>query len=275
MRISVIMSTYFREQPQYLDAAMKSIWTDQTRKPDEIVLVEDGPLVPGLDAVVDKWQKIIGDALVVIKRSKNGGLASALNKAIDAASGDLLARMDSDDISLPDRFAVQEKYMAEHPEVDILGGGLREFNDAGTLDKVRIYPATMDDVKKSMHRMCPLGHPTVVFRRRFFDDGFRYNGKYHICEDVTMWYDAACAGRIINNIPDVVLRFRRNDSTMNRRSREKAWSEFCAYNDGIYRLWGLFTTRYFFSFMRMIFRLLPASIIKVIYKQGHLRNKMS
>jgi glycosyltransferase involved in cell wall biosynthesis len=265
MTISVLMSTYRKEKPEYLDEAMKSIWSDQIRKPDEIVLVEDGPLTCDLDSVITKWSNILGDKLNIVKKDQNEGLASALNAGIAIAKGELIARMDSDDLSLPERFLLQERYMMEHEETDILGGAIEEFNDKGTLKNIRIYPATMKDVLNTMYRVSPVAHPTTIFRRRVFDNGIKYSSKYHLCEDVTMWYDAAEAHYIINNIPDVILLFRRNDSMLNRRSHEKAWNEFLAYNDGIYRVYGLFTYKYFYSFLRMIFRLLPSNIVKRIY----------
>lgn len=265
MTISVLMSTYCKEKPEYLDEAMRSIWTDQTRKPDEIILVEDGPLTDELYAVIHNWKNLIGDAFVIVEKSANQGLALALNDGIAVAKGDLIARMDSDDISLPNRFRLQEEYMNNHEDVDILGGAIQEFNDEGTLNNVRIYPATMDEVLKTMYRVAPVAHPTAMFRKSFFDSGFRYCSRYHICEDVTMWYDAAEKKRIINNLPEVILHFRRNDSMMNRRSREKAWSEFLAYNDGIKRVYGLFSYKYIFSLLRMIFRLLPSGAIRAIY----------
>lgn len=263
--ISVIIATYKGEKPAYLDRALRSIWDDQKRKPDEIVLVEDGPLTTGLCNVVDAWKEILESKLVVIEKPVNEGLAAALNDAIEVAHGDLIARMDSDDISLPDRFMLQEQYMDEHPEVDILGGSIREFNDEGTLSAVQRYPATMQEVLRTMYKASPLAHPTVMYRSSFFKAGYRYSSKYHICEDVTMWYDAAAGGRVINSLQDVLLEFRRNPSVMQRRSREKAWSEFLAYNDGISRLYGKFSYKYIYSFMRMCFRLMPASLVSFIY----------
>lgn len=263
--ISVIIATYKGEKPAYLDRALRSIWDDQKRKPDEIVLVEDGLLTMGLCSVVDAWKKILESRLVVIEKPVNEGLAAALNDAIEVAHGDLIARMDSDDISLPDRFMLQEQYMDEHPEVDILGGSIREFNDEGTLSAVQRYPATMQEVLRTMYKASPLAHPTVMYRSSFFKAGYRYSSKYHICEDVTMWYDAAAGGRVINSLQDVLLEFRRNPSVMQRRSREKAWSEFLAYNDGISRLYGRFSYKYIYSFMRMCFRLMPASLVSLIY----------
>lgn len=270
MRISVLISTYISENPSYLNQAIKSIWTDQTRKPNEIVLVEDGPLTKELYDIIENWQKVIPDVLRIVKKEQNGGLASALNSGIQIVTGDLIARMDSDDISLPQRFELQEQYLMQHPEVDILGGSLCEFNDKGTLHNIRHYPLTMPEVINTMYRVSPLAHPTVMFRKRFFDEGFSYSNKYYICEDITLWYDAAVANKIINNIPDVILKFRRNDSMMTRRSRKKAFSEFHAYNNGIYRLYGFFTYKYFFSVIRLLFRLLPTKVITCIYN-GKIR----
>lgn len=263
--ISVIISTYIGEEAQYLDRALRSIWDDQRRKPDEIVLVEDGLLKKELLDVIDAWKKKLGSMFVIIEKPVNEGLAAAMNDAIEVARGDLIARMDSDDISLPDRFMLQEQYMDEHPEVDILGGSIREFNDEGTLSAVYRYPATMKEVLRTMYKVSPLAHPTVMFRSSFFKDGYRYSTKYHICEDVTMWYDAAAGGRLINNLQDVLLEFRRNPSVMQRRTREKAWSEFLAYNDGISRLYGRFSYKYIYSFMRLCLRLMPVSIVSFIY----------
>lgn len=265
MTISVIMSTYHKERPSYLDESIRSIWTEQLRKPDEIILVEDGPLTDGLNAIINAWKKELGDTLTIVPKPRNEGLAAALNDGIAIAKGDLIARMDSDDRSMPNRFLLQEQYMEKHPEVDILGGAIQEFNDEGSLHNVRRYPSTMEDVLKTMYRVSPLAHPTVVFRRRLFDSGIRYSSKYHICEDVTMWYDAVAANHTINNIDDIVLFFRRNNAMMNRRSHEKAWSEFNAYNDGIRKVYGVFTYKYIFSFMRLCFRLMPSSFILSIY----------
>lgn len=265
MTISVLISTYIKEKPEYLDAALYSIWEEQIHRPDEIVLVKDGPLTPELDAVVDQWQKKIGRPLVVLALPENRGLAGALNCGIEVAKGELIARMDSDDISTPLRFELQEKYMRLHPDVDILGGSLDEFNDAGTLHNICSYPQSMDEVINHITIASPLGHPCVMFRRRFFEDGYRYTDQYPVCEDIALWFDAVCAGRVINNLPDVLINFRRNDSTMHRRSRQKAWNEFRVYMRGTRRLHGLFTLRYAYAVARLLFRLMPVSFTRNIY----------
>lgn len=268
MTISILMSTYKCENPVYLDAALNSIWTDQVRKPDQIVLVEDGVLTEELEAVVQQWKQTIGDPLTIVANKENRGLASALNDGIAHTTGDLIARMDSDDIAMPLRLKLQEDYMISHENVDIIGSAIHEFNDDGTLNITHQYPTQMLQICATIHKASPLAHPTVMFRRRFFEDGFLYSAKYHMCEDITLWFEAVKAGRIINNLPDVLLNFRRNNSVIKRRGREKAWSEFKAYYKGTYMLYGLFSFKYFYSIARLIFRILPPSIIRLIYNSN-------
>ncbi len=115
MKISVLMSVYKSEKPTYLDRSLQSVWDDQTLKPDEIILVQDGPLSEELLQVIDKWQAKLCEVLVLIRNEVNIGLTKSLNKGIRVAKGEYIARMDSDDISLPNRFVMQEKFLDENP----------------------------------------------------------------------------------------------------------------------------------------------------------------
>lgn len=99
MTISVLMATYTKENPKYLDESIKRIWTDQERKPDQIVLVENGLLTQELNEIVNKWRTIIEEKFTLL--AKNKGLALALNDGIELCKGGLIARMDSDDIAMP------------------------------------------------------------------------------------------------------------------------------------------------------------------------------
>ena len=107
---SVLMSVYYKEQALYLKEALDSIWLNQILKPDQIVLVEDGPLTPELYEVIDEFQKEVGNVLTLVKNETNQGLAKALNKGIGFIRTDLIARMDSDDISDKRRFVYEIEY---------------------------------------------------------------------------------------------------------------------------------------------------------------------
>ena len=273
MTISVLMSVYKSEKGEYLDRSLRSVWDDQTRKPEQIVLVEDGPLIEGLYAVIGKWKEMLGDKLVVCQNEQNLGLTKSLNKGIELITSDLIARSDSDDISAPQRFELQEKFFRENPEIDILGGSMQEFDDEHECLNVRHYPLTHEDACRYIVKACPLAHPAVMMRRRLFDEGLRYDERYRMSQDIKLWYDAVLAGYRMANLPEIVLFFRQQGDVFRRRSRVKAWNEFKIYMNGIYRMHGLFTLAYRYPIARYIFRNLPPSLVKRIYESG-MRKKV-
>lgn len=273
MSISVLMSVYKSEKPAFFDTSLQSIWTDQTLKPDEIILVEDGPLTEELMNVIEKWKSLIGDSLKIIVNKQNIGLTKSLNKGIDLAKGEYIARMDSDDISTPDRFREQLEYFEAHPDVAVVGGCIQEFSSSNDMVNIRRFPITNTDVKMTIHKASPLAHPTVMMRRAIFDDGLRYNEKYKTSQDLALWFDVLKAGYKIGNLSDITLKFRREENIYKRRSKAKAKNEFLIYVNGIYRIFGLFTFRYSYPLARYMFRMMPIGIIKRIYN-SKLRKKI-
>lgn len=267
------MSVYRSEKADLFDMSLRSVWDDQTLKPLEIVLVEDGPLTDELSLVISSWRKKLGEKLVVLKNEVNLGLTKSLNRGLDVARGEMIARMDSDDISDELRFERQVKYLEEHPDVDIVGGSLREFNDTESELRIRHYPLTHEEAVKYICKASPLAHPTVMMRRRMFDSGLRYNEKYRMSQDIALWFDAILAGFKIGNLPEVTLNFRSQGDVFKRRSRAKAWNEFKIYMNGIYRMKGLMTLKYRYPIARLCFRLMPPSIVKYIYG-SQMRSKL-
>ena len=271
--ISVLMSVYHSEKAEYLNRSLQSVWDDQSLKPNQIVLIEDGPLGEELHKVIDKWKERLQDVFCIVKNEKNIGLTKSLNKGIQYITSELIARADSDDISMPTRFALQEKFLAEHPDVDILGGAMQEFNEENDCLNVRRYPSTHEQARKYIMKASPLAHPSVMMRKKIFDEGLRYNEEYRTSQDVALWFDALNAGYHIANLDDIILHFRQNSSVFKRRGRAKAWNEFKIYIKGIYRKKGLFTFYYVYPLSRLLFRLMPARLIEFIYK-SNMRNKM-
>lgn len=274
MTISVLMSVYKSEKAACLKRALQSVWDDQTRKPNQIVLIEDGPLPAELEEVIESLTPTLpkreGEipVLTVVKLPVNGGLTKALNVGLKHVTGDLIARMDSDDIAAPQRFELQEKFLEEHPEVDIVGGSMQEFDDEHECLNVRHYPLTHEEACKYIVKACPLAHPAVMMRKRMFDEGLQYDERYRMSQDIKLWYDAILAGYKIANLPEVCLYFRQQGDVFRRRSRVKAWNEFKIYMNGIYRMHGLLTLSYRYPIARYIFRNLPPSLVKKIYESG-------
>lgn len=273
MTISVIMSVYKTEEPKFFEEALKSIWDDQTRKPEQIVLVEDGPLTDELSAVITHWKEKLGDILCICKNETNLGLTKSLNVALQHVKTDLVARMDSDDRSDAKRFERQEAYFESHPDVDIVGGALQEFDEKNDCLNVRNYPLTHEEAIKYIMKASPLAHPAVMMRMKMFHEGLRYDERYRMSQDIQLWFDAIMKGYHIGNIPEVVLYFRRAGDVFKRRSRVKAKNEFKIYMNGIYRMHGLWTTAYRYPIARYIFRNLPTPIVKWIYG-SKLRNQV-
>ena len=128
MKFSVLMSIYNKEKPEYFNRAMQSIWDEQTVKPDEIVLVQDGKLTDELYNSIEQWKEKLKKIFKTIPLEVNVGLGDALNIGIKHCNFELIARMDTDDISLPNRFEKQLKVF-ENKNIDICSTWVSEFED--------------------------------------------------------------------------------------------------------------------------------------------------
>lgn len=150
MTYSVLMSVYKNDSPAFLKLALESIYEKQTRKPDEIVVVFDGPITDELSDVLNNFQ--IGKENIVFyyPQEINRGLGEALRIGSEKCTGDYIFRMDSDDISDPERFAKQVAYVEAHPEIDVLGTDIAEFqiSEQEENKRVRVCPATHEDIVK-------------------------------------------------------------------------------------------------------------------------------
>lgn len=261
--LSVLMSVYRRETGINLDLALDSIWTKQTRKPDQIVLVQDGPLTEELYGVINKYKLLCGDVLCSPVLTHNSGLVCALNYGLKYVKSDLVARMDSDDLSSADRFEKQIKFMEGNSRIDVSSGSLQEFSEENPCITIRTYPKC--NFKKYIAKASPLAHPASIMRMKIFKEGgLRYDERYYMNEDIALWFDVLRKGYNMGNIDDVIYYLRSDGGMMKRRSRMKAKTEFYAYMRGIKDLYG-FSWRYIYPITRYFFRLLPPSIIGVIY----------
>ena len=125
-KISVLMSVYIKENPTFLKDAIESV-QNQTLKPSELVLVEDGPLTPELYQVLDQLE---AESDIPVKRyplEQNQGLGLALRQGVLQCQYDIIARMDTDDIAVPDRFEKQVQLMEKDKPSTLLGGHIAEF----------------------------------------------------------------------------------------------------------------------------------------------------
>ena len=165
MKFSVLMSIYKKEEPKYFNRAMQSIWDEQTVKPDEIVLVQDGTLTDGLHKAIDEKKEKIGEVFKTVPLEKNVGLGDALNAGIKHCSYELIARMDTDDISIPNRFEKQLKAF-ENNDIDICSSWVSEFDsDENEIILYRKLPEKHNEIIVYSKMRSPINHPAVMYKK--------------------------------------------------------------------------------------------------------------
>ena len=127
-KYSVLMSVYYKEKPEWLDYSIKSI-INQTVLCDEFVIVEDGPLTEELQSIIDKYKNDYPKIFNIVKLEKNRGLGLALQEGIKTCKNEYIARMDSDDYSIPERCEKILKVFMNNSDYDCVGSFEAEFED--------------------------------------------------------------------------------------------------------------------------------------------------
>lgn len=212
------MSLYKKEHPEYLRVALDSM-INQTIKPDEIVLVEDGPLTDELYAVVDEYKSY----LTIVVNEKNLGLGLALNKGLETCRNDLVARMDTDDISVCNRCEKQLIYFSEHTDTTILGGQIEEFvTDTNDVIGKRVVPEMDEKLKLYMKKRCPFNHVTVMFKKTDIIKVGNYQDWFWN-EDYYLWIRLALEGYKFANLSDTLVHTRVSAEMYQRRG---GWQYF-------------------------------------------------
>ena len=216
MNYSVLMSVYFKEKPEYLSAAMQSIF-GQTVKTNDFVLVCDGPLTPELDSVIDKM-KLDHPELNVVRLEKNGGLGNALNAGIKYCKNELVARMDSDDISRPDRCGMQLSVFTSHPEISIVSGIVEEFTvSTEQIESKRVPPETQEEILNFAKNRSPFNHPCVMYKKSAVEAAGGYQD-FYLLEDYYLWIRMLQKGFIGYNLPKPLLWMRAGSGMYKRRA---------------------------------------------------------
>ncbi len=162
---SVVISVYKNDKAENFDLALRSITIEQSVKPEEVVLVVDGPVSEEINEVIQKYEALHNN-FNVIRLEKNQGLGNALNIATQKCKNELVAHMDSDDISVSTRFEQQLTLFRDHPDLDIVGGDISEFIDTEeNIVSKRTVPCVDDEIKDYMRYRCAMNHVTVMYKK--------------------------------------------------------------------------------------------------------------
>jgi glycosyltransferase involved in cell wall biosynthesis len=213
--LSVLMSVYQKDKPQWLDEAIASI-VNQTKRPDEIVLVQDGPLTSQLGAVVNQWVEKYPDLFKIVPLEKNNGLGPALMAGMENCSCEIVARMDADDLSTSDRFEKQFSFLARYPEIDLVSSRAGQFDtNPDQIIFERGAPSEHREIARMARFRNPIEHGTVMYRR----EKVLAAGGYHNIkgfEDYHLWVRMLLNGAQMACIPEVLYKFRREDMYLRR-----------------------------------------------------------
>lgn len=213
---SVLMSVYYRENPEYLRQAMDSIW-NQTIKTDDFILVCDGPLNEGLDAVIQEMENTHPE-LTVIRLKENEGLGNALNVGIQHCKHDLVARMDADDISRPDRCERQLAIFREYLDVSICSGIVEEFTGStNDIEAKRVPPETQKEITAFAKKRNPFNHPCVMYKKTAVEAAGGYQD-FYLLEDYYLWIRMLQNGSTGYNLQEPLLWMRAGSDMYKRRA---------------------------------------------------------
>ncbi len=222
MSFSVIMSIYKSDVPELVRMALDSL-LQQTLLPNEIVIVGDGPVPAALELEVESLKlRVESEKLPIevtyLPQEQNRGLGEAMRIAVENAKHDYVARMDSDDICLPDRFEKQMKCFEEDPELSLVGGMITEFDgEPENIIAKRVLPLDDVGIKKMMRGRCAVNHVTVIFKKADLLRSGNYQ-PYWLQEDQYLWARMMEHGCKFRNIPDVVVNVRSGKDQIARRS---------------------------------------------------------
>ncbi len=223
-KYSVLMSVYSKERPEYLETAIMSVM-NQTCKPDQIVIVEDGELTDELYNVLDKYSSV-NPNIDRLKLETNSGLGIALDKGLEVCRNDLVARMDSDDISVENRCERQLKLFRDNPNLSIVSGCIAEFiGDPKTIVSFRKVPERHEAIKRRMRTRSAFNHPAVMYKKSEVILAGGY-GELKRKQDHDLFSRMMNNGCRAYNIQDVILYFRADENNLKRR---KSWVNCKSY----------------------------------------------
>ena len=233
LKFSVLMSVYKSEKPEYLKQAIESI-VNQILLPNEIVIVKDGLLTKELDQVIDDYKENYKELFKIVAFDKNRGLGLALRDGVLACKYDYIARMDTDDISKPDRFDKQIKFLEEHPKVVLLGTWIKEFSkNPQEPDTITKLPCKNEEIVLFAKSRNPFRHMTVVFKKQAILDCGNYRD-FLWFEDYDLWVRVIQKGYGVSNLSEFLVDVRADSEMFARRGGLKYLNQDLKFQKFLY-----------------------------------------
>lgn len=227
------MSVYNKENPNYFKTSIESM-LNQTIMPEQIVIVKDGKLTDELDEVIKYYESINPELFTIVSLKKNVGLGKALNEGLKKCRNELVARMDTDDISVRKRCELQIREFTKNEQLSIVGGIIDEFyEDPKKIISSRVVPLNHKEILKFSRRRNPFNHPTVMYKKSAVLNCGGY-GDYRRNQDFDLFVRMLNNGHIALNIDKPLVLFRANQNYLKRR---KSWEKCKSNIVMIYNFW--------------------------------------
>ena len=267
MDFSVSMSVYEKDDPQYFKIALESIF-DQTVKPTEVVLVVDGP-IPDVTSQIIETARTANENLKIIHLEKNMGHGIARRTGLDNCTCELIAIMDSDDISVPERFEKELRCFQDDEDLTIVGSYIQEFEgDKDNVIGVRQVPLEDHDIKQYLKSRCPFNQMTVMFKKEHVEKvgGFI---DWHCEEDYYLWIRLFLAGYKFKNLPENLVYARMSSDSYMRRGGMRYFKSEAALQIYMYKnkVFGLSRLINNISLRFIVQILIPNNLRKWLFKK--------
>lgn len=265
-KYTVLMSVYYKEKPEYLSLSIESM-LNQTVKPDEFIIVKDGPLTTELDEVINNFVTAYPKTFNIIVNETNLGLGPALAKGIENSKNELIARMDSDDYVVSTRCERQLAKFREDPKLGMVGSYEAEFvDDIDNVISIHRVPSENDEIERFMHRRCSVLHPTVMYKK----SAVLKSGNY---QSVLLYEDYDLFARMVleyhiksYNIPEPLYYIRTSEDFFKRRGGIKYAKTVLKFKWGQYRKGYMSLMDFCISGLGQAFVcVLPNSLRKIFY----------
>lgn len=268
-KYSVLMSVYYKESASNLQKSMESVF-NQSIKCDEFVLIEDGPLTDELNETIEYFEKKYPSVLKIVRLEKNVGLGLALNKGILECSNEIIARFDSDDISVENRCEKQLNEFVLDNELDIVGSNHIEFVDDISNEKSFSYknlPISDDEIKKYARRRNPFSHSAVMYKKTKVLEAGNYRSYYYV-EDYDLWVRMIKIGCKCKNIDEYLSYVKVSEDLYKRRGGLKYLKSLMKFKNEQLKT-GFYSTGDYLksSAAHIIVCLMPGTLRQFVYKR--------
>jgi glycosyltransferase involved in cell wall biosynthesis len=211
---TLLVSVYEGDRPEYLRRALRSAVDEQTVRPDQVVIVRDGPVRDELARCLDELCRRSPVPVTYVPLPDNLGLGPALDEGLAVSWFDVVARMDADDVAMPHRFEVELPLIAD---ADIVGGGLLEFvTDTDDIVGQRVPPTDPGQIQRYARMHDPFNHPTVIYRRRAVLAAGGY-GALRLMEDYALFARMLAGGARAVNVAEPLVYYRVGAEAFKRR----------------------------------------------------------